>query len=100
MLNGFVNIMIPDIIVLQDKTYTSGNSTDLIIQDRNWLRGKDASKIWVEKYEWPWGKRVFKRSNFSLALSTNLMYKDTIQEQLFNMDMNLGPKKVEDFYEL
>jgi len=100
MLNGFVNIMIPDMIVLQDKTYTTGTSTDLVTQDRSWLRGKDALEIWIEKYGWPWGKRNFERSHFISALNTKSMYKNTIQEQLFNMSIDAGPKKIEDFYEL
>ena len=55
-------------------------------------------KLWREKYGWDWGFRnVFLRTEFENVINN---YKDTLQEKMFNMNIQDGPITLEEFYEI
>tara|TARA_R110002073_G_scaffold61939_4_gene155755 strand:- start:8445 stop:9383 length:939 start_codon:yes stop_codon:yes gene_type:complete len=98
MLNGYLNIVIPDIIVSHDHGMKTG--IELTIRE-DFKRNQKSHDRFIEKYGWDWGYRnLILREQFKMSRSFwsgKDIYENTIQEKLFEMDINDGPKRIEDF---
>jgi hypothetical protein len=100
MLKGFINIAFTNLIVCHDHSLKK----DVKIKvDNNFLRNKKSHDRFIEKYGWDWGKRnLLLRDQFKSATQSwwddkKTLYENSTQIKLFNMDINNGPKKIEDF---
>ena len=64
-------------------------------ENLNYTRSTDSHIHWKEKYGWPWGYRnKTLREDFQKNMH---MYKNTIQEKLYNSHILDGPKQIEDY---
>ena len=97
MLYNIFNICFPKLFVYHD----SGELKKSIklISDTKYSRSANVHKVFEDRWGWKWGKRnLHLRYQFENVLKNSNFYQGTIQEKLFNMHINDGPKKIENFY--
>jgi hypothetical protein len=93
MRNNIFNIFVPDIFVSHADIYIKQGIN--LPQNTNYIRSNDSITYWKEKYGWPWGYRnKTLREDFQKNMH---MYKNTIQEKLYNSHILDGPKQIEDY---
>ena len=96
MIYNIFNICFPKLAVYHD----SGELKKSIglINDAKYSRSNNVHKVFEDRWGWKWGKRnVHLRHQFENILNNSDFYSNTIQEKLFSMHINEGPKKIEDF---
>ena len=96
LFNGYIHISFTDLMVCHDPSFTPS-----YLQNRagsnEFRHQKDISaKTLLDKWGWGFGKRNkhLTREQFTRHQA---VYKNTLQEQLFNLSISDGPKKIEDF---
>ena len=98
MLKNIFNITFPDLPVCHDHGLKDGIK---VITDPNYTRSNLSHEKFKSKYGWQWGYRnKLLREQFEQSRAwwvEDDIYIDTIQEKLFEMDINDGPKRIEDF---
>jgi hypothetical protein len=93
MQNNIFNIFIPDLFVSHADIYIKQGIH--LPENLNYTRSTDSHIHWKEKYGWPWGYRnKTLREDFQKNMH---MYKNTIQEKLYNSHILDGPKQIEDY---
>ena len=94
---GFIHIAFPDLMVCHDHILKQDIKVNTINRDSDKDHGdfcKEQMKF-LDKHHFRWGVRNSElRKQFWNAKDK---YKDTIQRKLFFMDINDGPRKIEDF---
>ena len=97
MIYGFYNICFPQLAVCHDGDNKLKENIN-IINDKSYSRSNKCHKIFQERWGWQWGKRNLNlRNQFQYILDNSNFYTNTIQEKLFYLDINKGPKIIEDF---
>tara|TARA_R110001583_G_scaffold1210_8_gene10140 strand:- start:3963 stop:4925 length:963 start_codon:yes stop_codon:yes gene_type:complete len=96
MLNNIFNICFPRLFVYHDSGELKNRVN--LINDANYSRSDNVHDVFETRWGWRWGKRnMHLRNQFKNVLDNSDFYDNTIQEKLFNMHINDGPKKIEDF---
>ena len=93
MYRGFFNLVFPKLSVYHD----SGELKDDInlTIDNSYSRSNNSHEIFKRTWGWSWGYRNGDlRNQFNSSFPK---YIDKIQDKLFNMNVNDGPKRIEDF---
>ena len=100
MSKNIFNIVFPKLAVYHD----SGElKKDIKLSiDNSYSRSNKSAEIFEKRWGWKWGYRnKLLRSQFESNLTfwsdKKDMYQNSIQSKLFNMHINEGPKKIEDF---
>lgn len=89
--NNIFNLTFPNLRVCTDHSLKNNQ----INTDCNFIRNKLAAKRFLQKYKWSWGYRNKNlRNEFKKSIS---LYNNTLQKKLFYLNINDGPKKIEDF---
>ena len=97
MIYGFYNICFPQLAVCHDGDNKLKENVN-IINDKSYSRSNKCHEIFQERWGWQWGKRNLNlRNQFQYVLDNSDFYTNTIQEKLFHLDINKGPKIIEDF---
>jgi len=96
MLNNIFNICFPKLSVYHDSGTLKGKIK--LISDSNYSRSANVHEVFQDRWGWKWGKRnLHLRKQFKYVIDNSNFYNNTIQLKLFNMHINDGPKKIEDF---
>jgi hypothetical protein len=100
MIKDIFNIVFPKLAVYHDTGYLKSRVSRLI-SDGSYSRSEESHRIFQKTWGFRWGYRnLMLRDQFKLSRSWwqgKDMYENTIQEKLFNMNINDGPKRIEDF---
>jgi len=93
MYKGIFNIVFPNLAVYHDSgELKSGISLKI---DNSYSRSNNSHEVFKNTWGWSWGYRNSNlRNEFGLTFPK---YMDTIQDELFNMNVKDGPKRIEDF---
>tara|TARA_X000001382_G_scaffold114792_1_gene93290 strand:- start:466 stop:1443 length:978 start_codon:yes stop_codon:yes gene_type:complete len=102
MIKGFFNIVFPKLAVYHDNGYLKKNIK--LRTDMGYARSEKSHQVFLKRWGFYWGFRnKILREQFESNLSwwndNAKMYKNSIQEKMFNMNINEGPKTIEDFNE-
>jgi len=100
MSKGIFNITFPKLAVYHDSGELKSNID--LTTDNSYSRSNNSHEIFTKRWGWSWGYRnKLLRRQFESTISwwnpTNEKYKNSIQKELFNMHVDEGPKKIEDF---
>tara|TARA_R110002020_G_scaffold172739_1_gene363107 strand:+ start:5557 stop:6519 length:963 start_codon:yes stop_codon:yes gene_type:complete len=96
MVYNTYNICFPKLSVYHDSGKLKKNIK--LISDPNYSRSINVHEVFENRWGWKWGKRnVHLRYQFENVLNNSDFYDNTIQEKLFKIHINEGPKKIEDF---
>ena len=97
MLYNIFNICIPGLAVCHDGDNKLKNKIN-IMKSSSYSRSENSHNIFEDRWGWKWGKRNLNlRAQFNNALENSDFYKNTIQEKLFKLSVEDGPKRVHDF---
>ena len=93
MYKEIFNIVFPNLAVYHDSgELKSGISLKV---DNSYSRSNSSHEVFKKTWGWSWGYRNTNlRSEFNLTFPK---YVDKIQDKLFNMNINDGPKRIVDF---
>jgi hypothetical protein len=102
MSKNIFNIAFPKLAVYHDSGELKQNVKLTI--DNSYSRSSNSEEIFQKRWGWKWGYRnKMLRSQFESNLSwwndNRELYENSIQKKLFYMDINDGPKTIEDFHE-
>jgi hypothetical protein len=96
MLHNIFNICFPNLAVYHDSGELKSNVN--LINDIKYSRSNNVHKVFEDRWGWKWGKRnIHLRYQFEQVLKNSNFYNNTIQEKLFQMHINDGPKSIIDF---
>lgn len=96
MLYNIFNICFPKLFVYHDSGELKSKIN--LLNNTNYSRSGNAHKVFEDRWGWKWGKRNLNlRNQFQYVLDNSNFYNNTIQEKLFNMHIDEGPKKIGNF---
>lgn len=93
MYKGFFNVVFPKLSIYHDSGYLK-NKINIKINN-SYSRGNSSHEVFKNTWGWGWGYRNKNlRNEFSVSFPK---YLNKIQNRLFYMNVNEGPKRIEDF---
>jgi hypothetical protein len=97
---GIFNLTFPRLALYHDSGELKNNIN--LITDNSYSRSNNSHDIFNDRWGWNWGYRnKLLRQQFNSATSwwndKRKIYEDSIQLKLFNMSIDEGPKRIEDF---
>jgi len=97
MLNNIFNICFPKLAVCHDGDNKLKSKINLI-SNSSYSRSDTSHTIFEDRWGWRWGKRnTHLRAQFSHTLENSNFYDGSIQEKLYNLSVEDGPRRVQDF---
>jgi|TARA_Y100000310_G_scaffold69765_1_gene65324 hypothetical protein len=103
--NNIFNICFPDLSAYHDPDNLKRKIK--LISDSNYSRSNSVHEVFQDRWGFKWGARNTNlRSQFNSAINDSwwdennkykLLYENSIQKKLFEMHINDGPKRIEDF---